>query len=136
VEIDGSLTLGTWSLSAGYSFTDAQVEAGGLPLDGLRPAQTPKHSLASALTWRGAGARASMTMRYTGSQYEDDLNEQLLPNALTFDATATLPLTRMLSLEARAENLTDKLVVAGISGGGIVERATPRTLWIGVRLRD
>ena len=40
-----------------------------------------------------------------------------------------------VAVEARAENLTDREVIAGISGAGILERATPRTLWIGVRLR-
>ena len=139
IEVDAALELGVWSLAGGYSYVDAEVEADGaaLPLDGLRPAQTPKHSLAATLAWRGVGgARAALTGRYTGSQYEDDLNQQLLPDALTFDAAASLPLTRSLSLEARAENLTDERVVAGISGAGIVERATPRTLWIGLSLRD
>jgi outer membrane receptor protein involved in Fe transport len=134
VELDGRIELGAWSLSGGYSFADAQVEAPALPLDGLRPAQTPRHSFASTLAWRGAGsARASITARYTGRQFEDDLNEQILPDALTFDAAASLPLARALALEARAENLTGQRVVAGITGAGIVERATPRTLWIGLR---
>jgi hypothetical protein len=44
-----------------------------------------------------------------------------------------VPLTAALSIEARAENIGDERVVAGISGAGIVERATPRTLWIGIR---
>jgi outer membrane receptor protein involved in Fe transport len=77
-----------------------------------------------------------MTARYVGSQFEDDFNQQLLPDALVLDAAASLPLTGRLSVEARAENLTDELVVAGISGNGIVERATPRTLWIGLRYRN
>jgi hypothetical protein len=64
------------------------------------------------------------------------LNEQLLPDALTFDATASLPLTRKLAMEARAENIADERIVAAISGAGIMERATPRTLWIGLRFRD
>ena len=66
--------------------------------------------------------------RYVSGQYEDDLNRQRLPDALTFDAVAVVPLGRGLALEARGENLTDARVVAGISGAGIVERATPRTL--------
>ena len=69
------------------------------------------------------------------SQLEAD--EQLKPrvNALTVDAFAAWPLTRRLALEARAENLTDTRVVAGISGAGIIERGTPRTLWLGLRWR-
>jgi outer membrane receptor protein involved in Fe transport len=136
LEIDGRLAFGAWTLSGGYSFADAEVRARGeaLPLNGLRPAQTPRHSLAGTLAWRGvSGTRASLTTRYTGAQFEDDLNEQILPDALTFDAAASLPLTPRLSLEARAENIGDERVVAGISGAGIVERATPRTLWIGLR---
>jgi outer membrane receptor protein involved in Fe transport len=86
------------------------------------------------LAWRATGgARASLAARYTGSQFEDDLNEQILPNALTFDATASIPLGKALALEARAENITDERVVAGISGAGVIERATPRTIWIALR---
>lgn len=67
---------------------------------------------------------------------EDDLNRQRIPGALTFDASATLPVGRHLAFEARAENLADARVVAGISGAGLIERATPRTLWLGVNWRD
>jgi outer membrane receptor protein involved in Fe transport len=104
------------------------------PLNRLRPAQTPRHAFSSALAWAGrSSARLSFAARYTGSQFEDDLNEQILPDALTFDATASLPLAAGLTLEARGENLTNERVVAGISGAGVIERATPRTLWIGLR---
>lgn len=139
IELDARLDLGRWSLSGGYSFTDAEVEASGpaLPLDGLRPAQTPRHSASATLGWGDAtGARASFTTRYAGNQNEDDLNQTLLPDALTFDATAALPIGDRISLEARAENLTNERVVAGISGDGIIERATPRTFWIGISLRN
>jgi outer membrane receptor protein involved in Fe transport len=136
VELDARLDLASWTLSGGYSYADAEVRASGAaaPLNGLRPAQTPRHSFSSSLSWRyGNGARASLAARYTGSQFEDDLNAQILPHALTFDATASIPISTTLKLEARAENFTDERIVAGISGAGIVERATPRTLWIGLR---
>jgi vitamin B12 transporter len=138
LEIDGRLELGSWSLSAGYSFADAEVKASAaaLPLNGLRPAQTPKHSLASTFAWKSLeGARASLTARYVGNQYEDDLNSQILPDALTFDAAAAWPITGKLEIEARAENLANARVVAGITSEGLIERATPRTLWIGLRVR-
>jgi len=38
-------------------------------------------------------------------------------------------------LVARGENITNQLVEAAVNGDGSVERATPRTLWIGLRLR-
>jgi outer membrane receptor protein involved in Fe transport len=138
VEVDGSVELGRLRLAAGYSFADARVGAGGVAaaLDGLRPAQTPRHNLTASVAWQGPrGAFASFGLRYVSGQYEDDLNRQLIPGALTFDALADLPLTAHLAVEARAENLTDKEVIAGISGTGILERATPRTLWLGLRWR-
>jgi outer membrane receptor protein involved in Fe transport len=139
VELDARFQRGAWTLAGGYSFADARVRASGpaLPLDGLRPAQTPRHSLSASLAWRrDDGAAASLSARRTGSQFEDDLNRQRIPSALTIDTAATFPVTRRLALEARAENISDERVVAGISGAGIVERATPRTLWMGLRIRN
>ncbi len=138
IELDTGLTLGRWQLAAGYSFADAEVRASGLAtaLDGLRPAQTPRHSASASLAWNGpGGVRASLGLRYAGRQYEDDLGRQRIPDALTFDAFVLLPVSGRLAIEARAENFTDEHVVAGISGAGIVERATPRTFWLGLRWR-
>jgi outer membrane receptor protein involved in Fe transport len=138
VELDGSAELGRFRLALGYSFADAALRASGpaAPLDRLRPAQTPRHSFAASLAWQGpGGAFASAGARYVSGQYEDDLNRQRLPGALTFDAVAQIALTRGLAIEARGENLTDREVAAGISGAGVLERATPRTLWLGLRWR-
>ena len=52
-------------------------------------------------------------MRYTSSQFEDDLNAQRLEGALTFDAAASLKLGRRFALALRGENLTDKRVPGG-----------------------
>ena len=71
--------------------------------------------------------------RRFGHQFEDDLNQARLPPATTLDAFGAWPLARGLQLIARGENLLDELVVAGIGNDGSVERATPRTLWIGLR---
>jgi vitamin B12 transporter len=135
-ELDARYSLGAWTLSGGWSWVEAEVKAdsAALALDGLRPAQTPRHSLSSTLAWAGDGARASLTLRYAGPQYEDDLNRQRLPGAVTIDAAARWPVRRSLAIEARAENVANARVLAGVSGEGIEERATPRTLWIGLRL--
>ncbi len=138
VELEANLSLGRFRLTAGYSFADAEVSASGpaAPLDGLRPAQTARHSLTASIAWQGPrGFHASAGLRYVSAQDEDDRNAQRIPDALTLDAAASIPISRTLSLETRAENLTGEEVVAGISGTGIVERATPRTLWLGLRWR-
>ena len=135
-ELDARLGLGAWSVSASYAYTDAHVRADGVAagLDGLRPAQTAKNSASATLGWqRPAGIGLSGTLRYAGPQYEDDQNTEVLKHAVTLDAVALVPLAHGFTVELRGENITNTQVDAGISGADIVERASPRTLWIGLR---
>lgn len=135
IELDGQWILGAWSLGGSWAYADSRVHASGAAatLDGLRPAQTPRFQGSATLAWRAALANASVTARYAGARFEDDQNSARLDPAWTVDATVGVPLTSTLRAEARAENLFDAEVQAGISGGNVVERATPRTLWIGLR---
>jgi outer membrane receptor protein involved in Fe transport len=137
VEASAGWTRGPWSIRAGASLTHARMAASGAAtfLDGMRPAQTPQFAGTLSVGWDRDGKTAQLILRHVGGQYEDDLNTRLLGAATTFDASASWPLTDRLQLVARGENLTDALVMAGIGGDGSVERATPRTLWLGLRLR-
>lgn len=134
-EVDLRWRAGPWRASASWALTDARVEASGAAaaLDRLRPAQVAQHQGSASLGWAKGGASLSMTARYAGPQFEDDQNARQLAEAFTVDARAVLPLTASLALELRAENLGDARIETAISGGDIVERATPRTLWIGLR---
>jgi vitamin B12 transporter len=135
VELDGSTTLGAWTLAGSYAFTDARVRGSRLaaPLDGLHPAQTPRHTGSATVGWSHERLRASATLRYVSGQFEDDQNSRSLADALTLDGFVQVPLTGGISLEARAENVTDTRVEAAISADGVIERASPRTLWLGLR---
>jgi outer membrane receptor protein involved in Fe transport len=126
VEADAALAIGPWALEASYAYVDARVRPGR-----LRPAQTPVHSGAASLRY-AAAFDAALTARYASAQFEDDLNVRRLAPALTFDATARVPLGRGLALTAAAENLFDRTVEAGVSEAGIVDRGTPRTVWFGI----
>ena len=138
IEASAEYRPGAWSLLAGASYSDAKVDAGGeaAALDGLRPAQTARLSLSGELSWRDGGQAASLLVRHVGRQFEDDLNTTRLPPATTVDAFAAWPLSERLQLIARAENLLDETVVAGVDEDGTTERATPRTIWVGLRLTD
>lgn len=131
-ELDAQAHIGSWRLGASYAYADARVRASGVAqgLEGLHPAQVPRHLASATLGWRWLSA----TARYVSKQFEDDGNLRSLRDALTLDAAASIPVTQRLSITLRGENLADTQVDAAISGAGIVERATPRTLWIGVRL--
>jgi outer membrane receptor protein involved in Fe transport len=128
---------GPWSVSAGASITHARMKGSSAAalLDGLRPAQTPKFSGTLAVGYEQGGKGAQVVLRRVGAQFDDDLNTDVLNAATTLDASASWPLSRRLELVARGENLTNALVMAGINGDGSIERASPRTLWIGLRLR-
>jgi outer membrane receptor protein involved in Fe transport len=137
VEASAEWTRGPWALRAGASFTHARMRTSGAAnlLDGLRPAQTPNFAGTLSASWEKDGKGAELVVRRVGAQFEDDLNTRLLNGATTLDAFASWPLSRRWQLIARGENVTNALVMAGIGGDGTVERATPRTLWIGLRLR-
>ncbi|HEX6661956.1 MAG TPA: TonB-dependent receptor, partial [Sphingomicrobium sp.] len=138
IEASATWTRGPWAVRAGASFTHARMKADGAAifLDGLRPAQTPNFAATLSASWERGGKGAEIVLRRVGRQYEDDLNTRTLKAATTLDAFASWPLTDRLQLVARGENLTNALVMAGVGGDGSVERATPRTLWIGIRLRS
>jgi outer membrane receptor protein involved in Fe transport len=136
LEASAEWTSGPWTVSAGSSLTRARLEASGAArfLDGLRPAETPNFAGTLALGWKEGGKGAELVLRRIGAQFDDDRNSDVLKGATTLDAFASWPLTRRLQLTLRGENVTNALVMAGINGDGSVERATPRTLWIGIRL--
>jgi len=137
IEASAEWIRGPWSARAGASLTHARMHATGTAafLDGLRPAQTPKFAATMGFGYDQGGKGAQLVLRRAGAQFEDDLNSRTLKGATTFDAFASWPVTRRVLLIARGENLTNQLVMAGIGGDGSVERATPRTLWIGIRTR-
>lgn len=137
VEADLSVNLAPFTLMASASWQDAEVHDRGASaaLNGFRPAQVPRFGASSTIVWENAaGYAASLSARYVGTQYEDDLETQPLRRYLTLDAVARVPVLRGLSFELRAENLTDQRIETGISGDGVVERAQPRTIWLGIRL--
>ena len=137
VEANGELRRGPWVLRGSASLADAEVRATGVPagLNGLRPAQTPRFAASAGLGWEDRGRTVSVSLRHVGNQYEDDLNQRRLGSATTLDAFAAWPVSRRIDFVFRGENLTDETVIAGLAGDGSVERATPRTLWLGLRMK-
>lgn len=134
IELFGEARAGAVSFQASYALNDSEVRAPGLVFDGFVPAQSPRHAASGTLAWAPRGGPAlSATVRYTGRQYEDDLQSDALKPATTVDAVASLPVARGVRLVARAENLFDEDVVTRNAGGSI-DLGTRRTLWIGVRV--
>lgn len=134
-ELDASLALSNETrVSLGYAFVDAKIRASGAAalLDGLRPAQVPRHFGRVTVAHEGEKLSADAALRYLGSQYEDDSNIRILDEALTADVRLSYAVSPDVSVELRGENVLDARVEAAISGVGVIERANPRTLWLGL----
>jgi outer membrane receptor protein involved in Fe transport len=136
IEADGELRAGPWSLGLGASLTDATINAkrNAAPLDGLRPAQTPHFAASASVTWERELRTFGVEVRHVGSQFDDDLNGRKLRPATTVSAFAALPISRTVQLTARAQNLLNETIEASINDDGSIEPASPRTLWVGLRL--
>ena len=138
VELGFDLRHRTFDLHFSYGYVDARVadDGAGRALNGLRPAQTPKHQASATVGWTApSNVRLSLTGRAISRQFEDDLNQRSLAPALTVDAATSFPVGRHLAIGVRGENLFDQRVEAAIASDGTVERALPRTLWLELALK-
>jgi vitamin B12 transporter len=141
IEFDGRIPVGRdFGLRLGYTYVDAKVRGQGtsLALNDLRPAQVPRHFVNLALDFGDdygdfENWQAALNLRYIGSQFDDDANSRRLKSAITADAVIVHRLIRDVFIELRGENLFNARLETAISSSGIIERATPRTLWLGVR---
>ena len=135
-EVDARLRQGPFGLSASWSHVDPSISASGAaaPLNGLAPAQTPRDQFSGTIDYAGKLFTASATLRHFARQYEDDENRRSLASATMVDALLVVPLVKGLAIEGRVENLFDAEVQAALSGTGVIERALPRTIWIGARV--
>ncbi len=136
IEAGAGLAFGPLRFDGSLAYTDAKAQQAGAAFDGNRPSQTPAWVGGATLSYRlGADGLVAATLRHVGKQFEDDLESDILPAATTLDAFAQLPLSRRFSLVLRGENLTDEEIVTRNQGGSI-DLGTPRTLWVGVKLRN
>lgn len=134
-ELSGEAQFGAVSIAASYAFSHSKVRASGIAsgLNGLTPAQSPRHAANATVRWTpSVGNILSATARYVGAQFEDDLEANILPSALTFDGFAQIPLTRRIALTGRVENILNEEVVTRKVGTSI-DLGTPRIFWIGLK---
>lgn len=137
-EFDLSELVEDLSIRAAYSYVDAEVNASGAAagVNGFRPAQIPKHNASASVRWEQSnGTGAALSLRYIGGQFEDDQNSRSLKDALTIDGRLGFAVNERLLVEGRIENLFNARIETAISSNGIIERAFPRTFWIGLRTK-
>ncbi len=124
-----------WRFEASYLFTRAEVErAESQPvLEGKRLAQTPLHQLTAGARWTEGRWQASAQLRFSGEQFEDDLNTLRLAPAVTLDAAVSYRFTANWLARVSVENLLNQRAEAGRTADGLVTEGQPRLVSGGVR---
>jgi outer membrane receptor protein involved in Fe transport len=136
VEAGANLKFGDFVISGSLAWTAAEARGSGAaaPLDGNRPAQTPRWSASGTASWRlTANTLVALTARHVGAQFEDDLETDVLPAATTLDLFVQVPIARNVALVLRGENLTDEMVITRNQSGSM-DYGAPRTVWAGIKL--
>lgn len=102
-----------WDLIASYTYTKAEITKSNAGDEGNRPANVPKHMASAWLNYTfhdtilnglslGGGAR------YTGVLYGDNANTFHIDNYTLFDASASYPLNKSVTVSLNAQNLLDE----------------------------
>lgn len=136
VELEASARLGDrWTLSGGYLLSDATVESAPEEpaLQGLRIPQVPKHQASLQIRFADPDlATLGLQARWTGEQFDDDLNQLPLASFFTLDALVSRPLPRGFEIFVAGENLFDEAYEIGRTP--VRSLGPPRTVRMGVRL--
>jgi outer membrane receptor protein involved in Fe transport len=124
-----------WTGSVGYLFTRARAVAATPELEGKRLPQVPAPALTLQLRYsHPARGQVALQGRYTGGQFEDDLNPLELGGFGVVDLSISRPLRRGIEVFLQAENLFDQESEVGISGHGVVSVGAPRQVQFGLRV--
>ena len=127
-----------WRLLASYLFADARVvDASQQPgLEGKRLAQVPEHSATAGVRFTHPDwLNATLTARYVGDQYEDDLNTLPLGSYVVVDLFLSRAFGKSTEVYVAVENLLDRIFTTGRTSEGVISTGEPRTARAGVRLR-
>ena len=100
---------------------------------GKRIAQVPLHQGSAQLIWQHGGTMASAGLRSYSSQYDDDLNQFLLPGFATVQVVVRQRLTRSLSAQAAFENLLDHQFLTSWTTATVPTIGMPRMWRVGLR---
>ena len=127
-----------WRFLVSYLFADARVvDAPQQPaLEGKRLAQVPEHAVTAIGRFsRPSWFDATLTGRYVGPQYEDDLNTLPLGGYFVLDAMLSRAVTKNVELYVAAENILDRVYSTGRTTDGVISIGEPFQFRGGVRLR-
>jgi outer membrane cobalamin receptor len=98
-----------WRLEAGYLYADSRLSTG------QRIPEVPKQQGTAQLTYSASKTLISFGLRAYGLQFDDDLNQYLLPGYAAIGASAEQRITSRLSAVASVENLLDRQYLVALT---------------------
>lgn len=114
-----------WTLDAGYMFLDARLASG------ARIPEVPKQQGTGQLSYATGSTLFSFGVRAFGLQFDDDLNQFLLPGYAALNATVQQHLPKNFSVLASVENLLDRTYLVALTPTPNVGQ--PRLWQVGIR---
>jgi iron complex outermembrane receptor protein len=106
-----------WDLIASYTYTKAEITKSNYSDKGNRPANVPEHMASTWLNYTFhdtllSGLSLGGGARYTGVLYGDNANTYHIDNYTLFDAGASYPVNKNVTVSLNAQNLLDEKYVA------------------------
>ncbi|WP_455925903.1 TonB-dependent siderophore receptor [Pseudomonas putida] len=106
-----------WDLIASYTLTNAKITKSNNGDEGNRPANVPRHMASGWLNYTFhdtvlEGLALGGGVRYTGQLYGDNANTFNVDNYTLYDAGASYPITKNVTLSLNAQNILDKKYTA------------------------
>lgn len=114
-----------WTLDSGYMFLDARLSTG------QRIPEIPKQQGTAELTYASGATLVSFGVRVFGLQFDDDLNQFLLPGYAAVNASVQRHITANLSALGSVQNLLDRTYLVALTPTPNVGQ--PRLWQIGLR---
>ena len=133
LEVDARLPHNFWTRTA-YEFSDSYISRSlETTLLNLRVPQVPRHAVSQAFGYESRRWSGSVVGRYVGGQFDDDVNQFLLPGYFTADAMLRVRITSSIEPYIACENLLDRQYAIGRTP--IPTLGSPRLLRAGIRFR-
>jgi outer membrane receptor protein involved in Fe transport len=127
------------SVHASGAWTHARVDGAATApqLTGKRPAEAPALTLLAGGDWRPIGPiTLTADLRYESARFEDDINSRPLAAATTVALQARWTVSSHAELYVAADNLFDAAVQTAAAADGTLSYGPPRTVRVGLRLRQ
>lgn len=106
-----------WDLLASYTLTNAEITKSNNGDEGQRPANVPRHMASGWLNYTFhdtplEGLSLGGGVRYTGNLYGDNGNTFHVDNYTLYDAGASYPINKSVTVSLNAQNLLDEKYTA------------------------